>query len=346
MQTVTIAGREVGPGQPALVVAEIGNNHDGSVGQAKKLIEAAAEAGADAVKFQTHIADAEMVPDGSPPPPHFPEDRYQLTKRMSLSIDVHRECKALAQEKGVIFMASPFSTTAIDLLTEVGTSAFKVGSGEITNLPFLDHMARQGQPILVSSGMTTLAELDEAVETIRQHNDQVIVMQCTSAYPCPYDRVNLPAIAMLSQRYGCPTGISDHTPTTYTAFAGVALGACVVEKHFTLSKRLYGPDHQASLEPEELAGMVEGIRAVEAAMLTVDKNDISAFEGGRNTFQKSIVSAAAIPKGTPVTAEMLTTKRPGTGMAPKLLNSLVGQAATRDIPANELVKPEDFQPKG
>lgn len=336
-----LGSRELGPGADALVVAEIGNNHDGSLRQAERLVDAAAEAGANAVKFQTHIADAEMLPS-TPTPPHFDEPRYEFTKRMELTLDDHLRLKVLAEERGLIFFSSPFSVEAVELLEQVDVPAYKIASGEVTNPPLLAAVAATGKPVLLSSGMSGLDDVERAVEVFRAAGSPLLVLQCTSTYPCPPERVNLRAMVAMGERLGCPYGLSDHTPGIYTAIAAVALGASVIEKHFTLSKRLYGPDHHASLEPDELRRLVEGVREVEAALGTGLKERDAAHDPVRATFEKSVVSVTAIPAGAVVERSMLATKRPGTGIPAVRLPELVGCRAVRDIDANVLIEDGDL----
>lgn len=332
-----IADRELGPGRPALVIAEIGNNHDGSVHQAERLVDAAAEAGADAAKFQTHIAEAEMHPS-TPTPPHFPEPRWEFTKRMELTLDEHRHLKEYTEAKGLLFFSSPFSVEAVELLEEVGTPLYKIASGEVTNPPLIEAVAATGKPVLISTGMAGLAEVDAAMAILREAGSDVLILQCTSNYPCPPEKVNLRAMPALGERYGVPYGLSDHTPDIHTSIAAIALGASVIEKHFTLSKRLYGPDHHASLTPEELARLVDGVRQVEAALGSADKVRDPELDPARATFEKSVVTRVRIPAGTTIEREMLTTKRPGNGIPAVRLDSVVGRTAAAEIDANELVQ--------
>jgi N-acetylneuraminate synthase len=334
-----VGNRTVGSGAPTLVVAEIGNNHDGSIRQAERLIEAAAEAGADAVKFQTHIADAEMLPS-TPTPPHFDEPRFEFTRRMELTLADHSRLKDRAEELGLLFFSSPFSVAAVELLEQVGVPLYKVASGEVTNPPLLEAIAATGKPVMLSSGMSGEEDVARALETLGE-GTETILMQCTSAYPCPPDRVNLRAIPALAERFGRLTGLSDHTAGIVTSIAAVALGAVAIEKHFTLSTRLYGPDHHASLEPDGLRQLVEGIREVETALGTGEKERDASLDPVRATFEKSVVTATAIPAGATIELSMLTTKRPGNGIPALRLSELVGRQASRDLPANELVQAGD-----
>jgi N,N'-diacetyllegionaminate synthase len=336
-----IAGHALGPGNPTFVVAEIGNNHDGSIGQARALIEAAAEAGADAVKFQTHIAEAEMLPS-TPTPPHFDEPRFEFTRRMELSAEQHAQLKALAEERGLVFFSSPFSVEAVELLEGLGVPAYKLASGEVTNPPVVEAVAATGHPVLLSTGMSGLAEIEGAVAILRDHGAPFLIMQCTSAYPCPPESVNLSAMRSLGERFDCPVGLSDHTADIYTAIAAVALGASCVEKHFTLSRRLHGPDHHASLEPADLARLVEGVRQVEAALGNGAKERDPALDPVRATFEKSVVTVAAVPEGAVIERSMVATKRPGDGIPAARLDDVVGRRAARTIDADRLVEEEDL----
>jgi sialic acid synthase SpsE len=336
-----VSDRTVGPGSPTLVIAEIGNNHDGSVHQAERLIDAAAEAGADAAKFQTHIAEAEMHPS-TPTPPHFPEPRWEFTKRMELTLEEHRHLKAYTEEKGLVFFSSPFSVEAVELLEEVGVPLYKIASGEVTNPPLLEAVAATGKPVLLSTGMSGIDDVERALAILGAGGADVLVLQCTSSYPAPPEKVNLRAMVAMGERFGLPYGLSDHTPDVYTSIAAVALGASAVEKHFTLSKRSYGPDHHASLTPDELARLVEGIRQVEAALGSADKARDPELDPARATFEKSVVTRVPIASGTEIAAEMLTTKRPGNGIPATRLGEVVGRVAARDIDENALVETADL----
>lgn len=328
----------LGSGHPALVIAEIGNNHDGSVQQAERLIDAATEAGAGAVKFQTHIAEAEMHPS-TPTPPHFDEPRWDFTKRMELSLDDHRRLKAYAEERGLLFFSSPFSVEAVELLEQLDVPLYKIASGEVTNPPLIEAIAATRKPVLLSSGMSGVEELERAMSLLE--GAEVLLMQCTSNYPCPPEKVNLRAMPALGERFGTLYGLSDHTPDIHTSIAAVALGASAIEKHFTLSKRLYGPDHHASLTPEELTRLVEGVKQVEAALGSAEKLRDPELDPARATFEKSVVTTTTIPAGAVIEPAMLTTKRPGNGIPALKLPELLGRRAARDIEANELVQAGD-----
>ncbi len=337
-----VGTRSVGVGSPALIIAEIGNNHDGSVYQAERLIDAAAEAGADAVKFQTHIAEAEMHPS-TPTPPHFPEPRWEFTKRMELSADEHWRLKQHAESRELLFFSSPFSVEAVELLEEIDSPCYKIASGEVTNPPLLEAVAATGKPVLLSTGMAGVEDVERALEVLRDGGaGEILVLQCTSSYPAPPEKVNLRAMVAMGERFELPYGLSDHTPDIHTSIAAVALGAAAIEKHFTLSKRLYGPDHHASLTPEELARLVDGVRQVEAALGTAAKVRDPELDPARATFEKSVVSRGPIEAGAEIAREMLTTKRPGNGIPATRLPEVVGRRAARAIPANHVLETGDL----
>lgn len=326
------------------ILAEIGSVHDGSFGNACKLIEAAAAAGADVVKFQTHIARAETL-RSAPAPPYFQgESRYEYFERTSFALDQWRRLKAHCEEHGVEFLSSPFSIEAVELLEQVGVARYKVGSGEITNLPMLEVIAQTGKPVILSSGMSSWAELDAAVETIRKHHDHITLLQCTSEYPCPYEEVGLNVMLEMRERYSLPVGLSDHTLTNYAAFAAVTLGATVIEKHFTFSRLMYGSDARHSLEPVEFADLVRGVRAIEMILAhPVDKNAVAIrLRPMKEIFEKSIVTVVDIRAGTIIEESMLAIKKPGTGIAASRLPEIIGRTARRDIRADSVLREEDL----
>lgn len=329
---------------PVFIIAEVGSVHDGSFGNALKLIEVAAECKADAVKFQTHIAAAETLRD-APMPPYFKgEPRYEYFERTGFKPDQWRQLKAHCEQHGVKFLSSPFSEEAVELLESVGVDRYKVGSGEVTNLPMLERIARTGKPVLLSSGMSSWAELDAAVNTIRRHHDQITVLQCTSEYPCPYEEVGLNIMDDMRARYGLPVGLSDHTLTIYASLTAVALGASVIEKHLTFSRRMYGSDARHSLEPTEFADLVTGIRAVETMLrCAVDKDQMAGqMRDMKQIFEKSVVTVVEIPAGTVITRDMIGIKKPGTGIPARRLEEVIGRRAARDIGKDAVLQEEDL----
>jgi len=329
--------------QHVTVIAEVGMNHDGSFGNACRLIDAAKEAGAEVVKFQTHVPDAETLPD-APSPPYFNEEsRYAYFKRTAFSAEQWRALKRHAEQTGLQFLSSVFSVEAVELLEQFDVTAFKIPSGEVTNLPLLERVAQTQKPVLLSSGMSDWAELDAAVNTVRWHHDRITILQCTSEYPCPDEHVGLNVMLEMRARYQLPVGLSDHTLTNYAAFVAVVLGASVIEKHLTLSRRMYGSDAKHSLEPEEFAELVRGIRAIETMLASkVDKDDVSRFSVMKATFEKSLVARTPIPAGATITPEMLAIKKPGTGLPPAKLREIIGKKAARPIRANTVLTAQDI----
>jgi N,N'-diacetyllegionaminate synthase len=327
----------------AKIIAEIGSVHDGSLGNALCLIDAAADCGADAVKFQTHIAEAETLPD-APMPPYFEgEPRFQYFKRTGFSRAEWKSLKEKCAEKNVQFMSSPFSEEAVDLLETIGMEVYKIPSGEVTNLPLLEKIALLKKPIILSSGMSTWDELDQSVSLITKHHSHLTILQCTSEYSCPYERVGLNAMLEMKNRYGLPVGLSDHTLTPYAAFAAVTQGASIIEKHFTFSRRVYGSDARHSMEPDEFAMMVQGIRAIEIMLKSqVDKNSLGNLASMKEIFEKSIIAKIYIPAGAEITMEMLCMKKPGTGLQAARIGDVVGKKARRDIIKDSFITIDDL----
>jgi N,N'-diacetyllegionaminate synthase len=327
------------------IVAEVAQAHDGSLGMAHAYIDAIAKTGADAVKFQTHIAAAESTPD-EPWRVKFSEQdatRYDYWKRMEFTEEQWRGLKRHAEEKGLEFLSSPFSIEAVDLLTRVGVAAWKVASGEISNTPMFDRMAATGLPILLSTGMSTIAEIDAAVERVKTHGSPLTVLQCTSAYPCPPEKVGLNLLPFFRNRYGCAVGLSDHSGTIYPGLAGVTLGIEVLEVHVTLSREMFGPDVLASLTTVELRQLVEGIRFIEKMRTNPVSKDEMAAEMAplRDLFTKSIVARSDLPAGTVLRAEHLTIKKPGTGIPAARLPELVGRTLLHAVIADQIVQETD-----
>lgn len=324
------------------LIAEIGSVHDGSFGNALKLIEAAAAAGADAVKFQTHIAAAETLRD-APMPPYFKgEPRFEYFERTGFKPDQWRALKAACEAAKVTFLSSPFSLEAVDLLEDVGVGAYKIPSGEVSNLPLLEKIARTGKPVLLSSGMSDWAELDAAVAALRK-GGPLCVLQCASAYPCPPERVGLNVLTEMRERYACAVGYSDHTLGYAAAAAAATLGAESIEKHFTFSRAMYGSDAVNSIEPAEFkifSAMLREIRIMRASK--VDKNDIGPYREMKRIFEKSVVSARAIAEGAVLTEADLAFKKPGDGIPAARWREVLGKRVKRAIPADRKLAFEDL----
>ena len=326
------------------IIAEIGMNHDGSLGQAKAFIDAAAETGVDAVKFQTHIADAETLKEAPEPSYFTDEPRYDYFKRTAFNFEQHIILKKHAESRGVEFISSPFSIEAVELLEKLGVKTYKIHPGEIKNIPLLEAVAKTGKIILLSSGMSSYSELDEAVDIIQKYNDELTIFQCTSKYPCPYENVGLNLIEEFEKRYGLPVGLSDHTSGIYASLAAVVLGAKVIEKHFTISKKLYGPDSKNSLEPHEFKQLVEGVRVIETMLENpVDKDGmVCEMKQMKDTFEKSIVTKVDIIKGEIIEKEMLGLKKPGTGIPARRLQEIAGKKARRFISKDTIISEDDI----
>lgn len=316
------------------VIAEIGSVHDGSFGNALRLIDAAATCGADAVKFQTHLPEAETLRDAPSPGYFSAEPRFDYFRRTGFSLEQWQRLAAHCAEKGVAFLSSPFSLEAVDLLEEVGVGAYKIPSGEVTNLPLLDRVAQTGKPAYLSSGMSNWVELDAAVAALRP-GGPIAVLQCSSIYPCPPDRVGLNVLPEMAARWNLPVGFSDHTTGIAAGIAAAALGATVIEKHFTFSRLMYGSDAPNAMEPEPFRLFCEAIKAVAAMRANpVDKNDLSPYTDMKRIFEKSVVTARPLRAGTPLSRADLAFKKPGDGISAGRWRELVGRPVVCDLPAD------------
>lgn len=324
-----------------LVIAEVGPNHNGSLKEAMALIDAAAEVGADAVKFQCHLAEAETL-ENAPPPPHFEttETRYEFYKRIAFSYRQWFIIREHTRKKGLRFIVSPFSTEAVDLMEHFDVDAYKIASGEVTNIPLLEYIASKGKLVILSSGMSNWDEFGKAMEVF--WDNDLALLQCTSEYPCQYDHVGLNLIKELGDKYLYPVGLSDHTDTIFIPIAAVALGATVIEKHFTLTNDIDTPDAKFSLTPDKFKQMVEGIRAVELALTPVDKEDIDRYERMKSIFQKSITSTVFIRKDAYITEDMIRIRKPGDGLDPSFYEDIMYKKVVRDIPKDSLIYERDI----
>jgi N,N'-diacetyllegionaminate synthase len=333
----------VGGDAPCRLVAEIGQAHDGSLGTAHAYIDAVAAAGADAIKFQTHIADAESTPSEPFRIKFSKQDatRYEYWKRMEFTKTQWAGLAAHAQEKGLLFMSSAFSMKAVELLEELGVRAWKVGAGEVTNHPMLRRMAKSG-PVILSSGMSTWSELDAAVSTVRERGADVAVLQCTTAYPCPPEKLGLNVMAELRKRYGCPVGLSDHSGVIYSGLAAAALGAELLEVHVVFSKECFGPDTPASITTSALKELVEGVRFIKRAQShPVDKEQMAEELGElRRLFTKSIVALRRLEAGHRLTEADLALKEPGTGLPASRLDEVIGRRLKRAVERDEQILDE------
>lgn len=332
--------------QPVFIIAEAGVNHNGDIKLAKQLIKVAAEAGADAVKFQTFTADTLLT--ASAPKASYQkrttsaaESQHAMIKSLELDLRAHELLMKHCQQHSIRFLSSPFDLASIDLLNNLGLDLFKIPSGEITNLPYLRKIGGLGKQVILSTGMATMGEIEAAVEILTQaglSKKWLTILHCNTEYPTPMDDVNLRAMQAIADHFDIAVGYSDHTMGIEIPTAAVALGATVIEKHITLDHNLPGPDHRASLEPQELRGMVQAIRNLEIAMGDGIKRPTSSEEKNRPIARKSIVASCQIRAGDLFSEQNLTVKRPGTGMSPMLWDRIIGLTAKRDFAADEIIE--------
>lgn len=335
MIRILIENKVVGKGFPTFIIAEAGVNHNGSLDNAKKLVDIAKESGADAVKFQTFKAK-DLVTKNAQKAEYQKKlttecSQFEMIEKLELSEDDFRELANYANENGIIFLSSPFDIGSVDLLDEIGIPAFKLSSAEITNYSLLEHVASKNKPVILSTGMATLEEIEEAVTFLQRRINDLVLMHCITSYPAKIEDTNLKFIETLRSTFKVPVGFSDHTLGIEMPIAAVAMGSCVIEKHFTLNKNLDGPDHKASLEPSEFKKMVVSIRNVERGIGTGIKELTNEEKEIKRIVRKSITAKLDIPKETEITKEMLTIKRPGTGIEPKYLKSVIGKITNSKI---------------
>jgi N-acetylneuraminate synthase/N,N'-diacetyllegionaminate synthase len=346
---LTFGKRVVGAGHPAFVIAEAGVNHNGELDLAFKLIDAAAAAGADAVKFQTFIASEVITAEAAKAEYQKTttgeqESQLEMVKRLELSFGDFRKLKMYCDDQGITFLSTPFDLKSVDFLAGLGVVALKISSGDLTNDPLLRHVAAQKRPVILSTGMSDMDEVREALAVINAAgNNDVILLQCVTNYPAAAEDINLRAMLSMQSAFDVNVGYSDHTLGIEIPLAAVALGACVIEKHFTLDKNFAGPDHRASLEPHEFKAMVEGIRKVEASLGDGRKVPAASEASNAAVARRSIVASRDISAGTVITPAEITFKRPGTGLPPRMADQVVGKTARVDVKAGTLLEPSMFK---
>ncbi|WP_107498418.1 N-acetylneuraminate synthase [Thalassobius sp. I31.1] len=333
---------------PCYIIAEIGVNHNGSFDLACELIDAAVDCKADAVKFQTFRA-TDLVTASAAKAAYQSantennDSQFAMLKALELSEDTFAKLNAYCQQKGIAFLSTPFSEDAVDILARIGVNAYKVSSGDLTHLDLLSYMAKQGRPIILSTGMGTIGEVEEAVNAIQSAGDvDVSLLHCVSNYPAAPEDCNLAAMDTMAQAFGLPVGWSDHTLGSEISWAAVARGAKVIEKHITLDQTLPGPDHKASMEPDDFAEFVAGIRRIEAAIGTGRKGPTNAEKQTALVGRRSITAVHDLPKGTVLTAADLKVVRPGTGLAPRMMDFVIGSVLTRDVAADTPLVADDI----
>jgi N,N'-diacetyllegionaminate synthase len=329
-----------------LVIAEAGVNHNGDLGLAKQLIDVAADAGADLVKFQTFNASRQVTraakkADYQTQTTDGNESQHDMLCRLELTEAMHYELVAHCAVRNIGFFSTGFDIQSVDLLIGLGQDRFKIPSGEITNLPYLRHIGQMGKAVILSTGMATLGDIEAAIDVLERAGTAralITVLHCTTEYPTPMNEVNLRAMQSIHAAFGLAVGYSDHTPGIEVAIAAVAMGATVIEKHFTLDRNLPGPDHKASLEPLELKAMVAAIRNIEVALGDGIKRLTPSEVRNKQVGRKSLVASQAIKAGEVFTPQNITTKRPGTGISPMRWDEVIGRSAQRDIAADELIE--------
>ena len=335
MNEIKIVNRKIGEKYPVFVIAEAGINHNGSFLIAKKLVNMAKKAGADCIKFQTHIVEEEMTKTKMLPGKISKTPLWDIIKNCELTANEEKKLSEYCKKKKILFLSTPFSISAIDRLEKIKMPAYKIGSGELTNIPFLKHIAKKKKPVILSTGMSNMEEIKFAVELFKKSKTPLAILQTTSEYPCDYKDINLGVISKYKKNFKIPIGISDHSLGIYTALGAVALGACIVEKHITLDKKMPGPDQKLSLELKELTELVKGCKAIKQALgesKKILKKELPVLRFAR----ESVVTLEKISKNEKFSQKNLTTKRPNTGQIPaKNFYNIIGRKAKKDIPKNK-----------
>ena len=344
INNVQVGQFNIGPGNPCFIIAEAGVNHNGDMKLAHKLIDAAAKAGVDAIKFQSFVAEDIVTPQAKKANYQIEttgdeSGQFAMLKKLELSGAQQIELKAHCDKANILYLCTPYEEKSTDLLERIGVAAYKIASTDTSNIPFLRYLARKNIPVILSTGMSSLGEVEEAVNELRLHglDGKIVILQCTSEYPVPVNEINLRAMKTMELAFGCPVGFSDHSPGLGASPWAVAAGACVVEKHFTLDRNMEGPDHRASIEPEELKELVKTIRNVETALGDGIKRPMPSEIANKFRMQKSLVATRTISAGEVIHTRDLTCKRPGNGLLPKWFDKVVGKQAAKDINSGEIL---------
>lgn len=342
-QEIRIENKIINQKSPSFFIAEAGVNHNGDLDTAKKLVDAAVEAGADAVKFQTFSTDRLIIKNTEKAKYQVNntgnnDTQYDMLKKLELSFEEHKIIKDYCYEKGIIFMSTPYDEESVEMLDDLGVAAYKVASTDSTNLPFLRFLSKKDKPVILSTGMAYLSEIAQAVEVFKGNDFRdLIILHCVSNYPIKIGKTNLSVINTLRNNFGTIVGYSDHSEGIGAAPFSVPFGAKVIEKHFTLDKNMSGPDHKASLNPDELKETVERIRQIEKAVGNGIKAPIIEEKDSRTKLRKSLVSKKEISKGTIITEDLLVSKRPGTGISPLYIDDIIGKKVLSDIKENTIL---------
>ena len=348
MKKIKIGGKWIGKGKPCFIIAEAGVNHNGDIDLAKKLIDIAKDAGVDAVKFQT-FKTSHLVTKQTQMAEYQKKNigrkggQFEMMKKVELRYEDFNELKKYCDKKRIMFLSTPHETDAVEWLEPL-VPVFKIGSGDLTNLPFLEILAKKKKPIILSTGMANLGEVEEAIETLRKNGcENIIVLHCTTSYPAHINDINLRAMQTLEHAFKLLAGYSDHTLGITIPMVAVAMGAVMIEKHFTIDRTFCGPDHKASLEPNELKKMVKGIREIEKALGNGIKKPTNEEENIKKIVRKSIVARIDILKGSTITKDMLGIKRPGTGLEPKYINEILGATAKININRDDMISWDNIE---
>ncbi len=341
MAEFKIEDRIIGPEYPPFVIAEVGINHEGELGKALKCVDAAVDAGAEVIKFQCHITESEMIPTDMKPGEISNEKLWDIIKRCELTEDEERSVQGYCRDKGVMYLSTPFSREAANRLDAMGVPAFKIGSGECNNLPLLDHIAAMGKPMILSTGMNDLESVKRSVNVIRKYGIPLALMHCTSMYPTPYEKVRLGALSRLIEEFpDLPVGLSDHSMNIWTCLGAVALGASLVEKHFTPSRSWSGPDVSISIEPDELKRMIDGSMAIWQARGGA-KTILDEEQPVIDFAYATVVTISPVKAGETFSKDNIWVKRPGVGPIPATrIEEVLSKRAAQDIPADVHVYPE------
>lgn len=344
MPEIILGDRPIGPEHPPLVIPEIGINHEGSYEKAIQMVDAIVDAGGEVAKFQCHITEDEMVPTDMTPGEISSEKLWDIIKRCELSLEEDRELQSYCEQKGIIYLSTPFSRAAADRLNDMGVPGFKIGSGECNNIPLLEHIAKFQKPIILSTGMNDLNSVRRSVSAIRKHGAPLALMHCTSMYPTPYEKVRLGAVSQLHDEFpDQPIGLSDHSMNIWTCLGAVALGASVVEKHFTISREWPGPDTSISIVPHELKDLIDGAKAIWQARGGT-KTVLAEEQPVIDFAYATVVTIKPIKAGEPFTMENTWVKRPGTGpIHATRLDEVLGRVARNDIVSDVHITPGDIK---
>ncbi len=344
MKDFEIEGRKIGPDYAPYVIAEVGINHEGEFDKAIELVDAAVQSGAEVVKFQCHITEKEMIPTDMTPGQISKEKLWDIIKRCELTEDEERKVQAYCKKKGITYLSTPFSREAADRLDAMGVPAFKIGSGECNNVPLLEHIAKKGKPIILSTGMNGIDAIKKSVAAIKKYNVPLALLHCTSMYPTPYSKVRLGAVTHLQKEFPeLPVGLSCHSLGIWTALGAVSLGASVLEKHFTISREWPGPDTGISIEPHELRDLIEGSRAIWEARggtksILAEEKPVIDFA------YATVVTIKSIQKGEVFSHDNVWVKRPGTGrILANRLDEILGKRSTKSLSSDIHVNPEDVE---